>query len=347
MPSFRRLAVALILALASFAAAAAARAQPADLAVTGITLTVDDLDRAVPFYRDALSFTPVDTVEAAGTEVARLVGVFGARMQVVTLRLGQETIALAEFRAPQGRPIPPDARSNDLWFQHIAIVVRDMDQAHEQLESHDVASISTAPQTLPKSIPAAAGISAFYFRDPAGNPLELIHFPPDKGAARWQRATDALFLGIDHTAIATRDTEESLAFYRDQLGFTVAGGSVNFGAEQERLTGVFGARIRITALRPPGGGIGVELLDYQAPRTGRPMPADTRASDLWHVHIRIQTDALDALTQSLLDGGHPFVSPGIVDMDDDAPFTFERGAMARDPSGHALLLTTPPSTSHN
>ena len=147
------------------------RAQPDDLAVTGVTLTVDDLDRAVPFYRDALSFTPVDTVEATGTEVARLVGVFGARMRVVTLRLGQETIALAEFLAPQGRPIPPDSRSNDRWFQHIAIVVRDMDRAYERLREYDVQHISTAPQTLPKSIPAAAGISAFYFRDPTGNPL--------------------------------------------------------------------------------------------------------------------------------------------------------------------------------
>jgi catechol 2,3-dioxygenase-like lactoylglutathione lyase family enzyme len=318
------------------------RAQPDDLAVTGVTLTVDDLDRAIPFYRDALSFTPIDTVDASGPKVARLVGVFGARMRVVTLRLGQETIALAEFLAPQGRPIPPDARSNDRWFQHIAIVVRDMDRAYERLRDHDVAHISAAPQTLPESIPAAAGISAFYFRDPTRNPLELIHFPPDKGADRWQRATDALFLGIDHTAIATADTEASLAFYRDRLGFTVAGGSVNRGIEQERLTGVFGARVRITALRPPGGGIGVELLDYQAPSTGRPTPTDTRANDLWHAHIRARTGDLETVVQSLLDEGRPFVSPGIVDLS-DAPFAFDRGAMVRDPSGHALLLTAPPS----
>lgn len=320
------------------------RAQPNDLAVTGVTLTVDDLDRAVPFYRDALSFTPVDTVDASGPKVARLVGVFGARMRIVRLRLGQETIALAEFLTPPGRPIPPDARSNDLWFQHIAIVVRDMGRAYERLREYGVQHISAAPQTLPASIPAAAGISAFYFRDPTGNPLELIHFPPDKGADRWQRPTDALFLGIDHTAVATADTEASLAFYRDRLGFTVAGGSVNRGLEQERLTGVFGARVRITALRPPGGGIGVELLDYQAPSTGRPMPADTRANDLWHAHIRAQTAGLDRHVAALLNGGHPFVSPGIVDLA-EAPFAFDRGAMVRDPSGHALLLTAPPSES--
>jgi len=319
-------------------------AQADDLAVAGVTLTVDDLDRAVPFYRDALSFLPVDTVETASPRVARLLGVFGARVRTVRLQLGNETIALTEFISPAGRPIPVDSRSNDLWFQHLAIVVRDMTAAYERLRSHNVPFISSAPQTLPESIPEAAGISALYFRDPSGNPLELIHFPPDKGADRWQRPTDSLLLGIDHTAIATAETESSLAFYRDGLGFEVVGRSLNSGSEQERLTGVFGARVRITALRPPGGGIGVELLDYQAPSTGRPMPADTRASDLWHTHIRIQTSDLEAVVQSLFDHGRAFVSPGIVDVT-DTPLTVPHGAMVRDPSGHALLFTAPPSDS--
>lgn len=320
----------------------AVRAQPGDLAVSGVTLTVEDLDRAVPFYRDALSFVPIDTMETSSSSAARLLGVFGARMRVVTLRLGEETLALAEILAPQGRPIPPDSRSNDHWFQHIAIVVRDMEQAYGRLRAQGASPISSSPQTLPESIPAAAGISAFYFRDPTGNPLEIIHFPPGKGAARWHRSTDALFLGIDHTAITVRETGESLAFYRDQLGLEVAGESVNVGAEQERLTGVFGARVRITALRPPGGGIGVELLDYQAPSTGRPIPADTRASDLWHAHVRVRTEALDAVVNRLLRAGRPFVSPGIVDLP-AAPFSVRRAAMVRGPSGHAVLLTGPSS----
>jgi catechol 2,3-dioxygenase-like lactoylglutathione lyase family enzyme len=313
-----------------------------DLSVQGVTITVEDLDRAVPFYRDALSFAPVDTTTWTGPNVGRLVGVFGARMQVVAMRLGDETIRLMEFRSPQGRPIPPDSRSNDLWFQHIAIVVSDMNRAYERVREYDVTHISPRPQTLPESIPAAAGISAFYFQDPTGNALELIHYPPDKGRDRWHRETEALFLGIDHTAIATADTEESLAFYRDRLGFEVAGESVNFGPEQERLTGVFGARVRITALRPPGGGIGIELLDYQAPSTGRPLPPDTKANDLWHGHVEARTQSPDALVQRLLDEGRPFVSPGLVDVSTSS-LSLGAGAMVRGPSGHAVLLTTPVS----
>jgi len=51
--------------------------------------------------------------------------------------------------------------------------------------------------------------------------LEVLHFPAGKGAKKWQKPSDRLFLGIDHTAIAVSDTERSLQFYRDQLGFNL------------------------------------------------------------------------------------------------------------------------------
>src|SRR5439155_656512 len=82
---------------------------------------------------------------------------------------------------------------------------------------------------------------------PDGHALEVLWFPPGKGAAKWQRR-DALFLGIDHTAIVVGDTARSLACYRDALGLVVAGESENWGPEQERLNNVAGARLRITTL---------------------------------------------------------------------------------------------------
>ena len=63
-----------------------------------------------------------------------------------------------------------------------------------------------------------------------------------KGDPRWQHK-DKLFLGIDHTAIVVKDTEESLKFYRDTLGMKVVGESENYDTEQERLNNVFGARL--------------------------------------------------------------------------------------------------------
>jgi catechol 2,3-dioxygenase-like lactoylglutathione lyase family enzyme len=182
-----------------------------------------------------------------------------------------------------GRPIPADSRSNDRWFQHLAIVVSDIDLAYAIVLREGAAPISTGPQELPAWNPKAGGIRAVYFRDPDGHPLELIQFPPGKGDPRWQDR-DRLFLGIDHSAIAVRDTNASVAFYRDRLGLYIAGRSENLGVEQKRLSAVSGAHVRITTLRASSGP-GVELLHYLTPTDGRPMPVDTTADDLWAEEI--------------------------------------------------------------
>jgi catechol 2,3-dioxygenase-like lactoylglutathione lyase family enzyme len=128
-----------------------------------------------------------------------------------------------------------------------------MERAYQHLQAHGVEAASIGPQRLPDWNPNAGGIEAYYFRDPDGHTLEILRFPPGKGAAKWHRPTERLFLGIDHTAIVVGDTERSLAFYRDLLGFRVVGESLNHGPEQERLNNVFGARLLITSLGAPEG----------------------------------------------------------------------------------------------
>jgi catechol 2,3-dioxygenase-like lactoylglutathione lyase family enzyme len=245
-----------------------AHGAPAADAVDHIVIPVSRLDRAVAFYTGALSFVAGEP-EAS----SRLV-----------LHLGKEKIELMQ-RA--GRPIPADSCSNDLWFQHLAIVVSDIDKAYAVVLRAGALPISKRPQLLPAWNRDASGIRGAYFRDPDGHPLELIQFPPDKGEPRWQEK-DRLFLGIDHSAIAASDTDQSVAFYRDRLGLRIAGTSDNWGVEQQRLSAVPGAHLRITTLRASSGP-GVELLQYLMPTDGRPMPVDTTADDLWAEEIVLRT----------------------------------------------------------
>jgi catechol 2,3-dioxygenase-like lactoylglutathione lyase family enzyme len=225
----------------------------------------------------------------------------------------------------------------------VAIVARDMDAAYRWLREHKVRHVSTGPQTLPAWNRAAAGIRAFYFADPDGHTLEIIWFPQGKGDPRWQRSSgavagtpQALFLGIDHTAIGVQETEASLRLYRDRLGLRVAGGSENYGTEQEHLNNVFGAHLRITTLRAAKGP-GIEFLEYLSPRDGRPVPSDLRANDLlhWQTTLRVR-DAGAALAAST-EAAARQVSPGIVTLA-DGPLAKGRAAMVRDPDGHALLI---------
>jgi catechol 2,3-dioxygenase-like lactoylglutathione lyase family enzyme len=294
--------------------------------VSTIGLTVGDLNREVHFYTNTLPFELVSISDRVGREQDALLGLKNTKLRVATLRLGEEQISLTEHLGRKGQPIPPESRSFDRWFQHIAIVVRDMDAAYARLLSHKVTHVSTAPQTLPDWNKEAGGIKAFYFRDPEDHVLEIIWFPPGKGDPRWQQSSDKLFLGIDHTAIVIGDTDTSLAFYRDQLGFRVVGGAHNYGTEQEHLNQVFGARLRITALKATRGP-GIELLEYIAPPGGRPLPANAQANDLIFWNTQLVADDLPNIVTMLRAGGGTFVST-----------PRSTAQIVRDPDGHALQL---------
>ncbi len=323
------LAAALVLALAATSASAKI------LALDAVSIPVSDLDRSIAFYTGVLDFTKVSEVEVAGEEFERSFGVFGMRARIARLRLGDESLELIQFLAPEGRPYPEDARSNDRSFQHVAIIVSDMAKAYARLREHNVRHASSGPQRLPDWNPNAGGIEAFYFKDPDGHPLEILHFPEGKGAAKWH-AKDRLFLGIDHTAIVIGDTGASAAFYGAALGMTKAGESENYGTEQAHLNNVFGARLHITAMRPPAGP-GVEFLEYLAPRTGRKAAADRQANDLVAVTTVLVSDNAAGDAAALEKAGYGDVSSGAVDIHDRA-VGYAKAATVQDPDGHFIRL---------
>lgn len=328
-----------VLSAVPLAAQAPASARDAVVAeaVPVVGFTVSEMDRALAFYTGTLPFTVEADTEVAGRSWERLTGLFGVRLRIVRLRLGDERLELTEYLAAStpGRPAPVDSRSNDRWFQHVAIIVSDMDSAYALLRAHRVRSASTAPQLLPKSIPGAAGIRAFYFKDPDGHPLEILRFPPDKGDPRWHHG-DGLFLGIDHTAIVVANTRRSLSFYRDLLGLRVAGESRNQGDEQAHLNNVEGASLHITGLRSPAGP-GVELLEYLAPRDGRPIASDERSDDLVHWQTTVLVGDLDRLMARLDSAGVSRVSRG-VSVVTERNLGLVRGVLVRDPDGHVVQL---------
>jgi catechol 2,3-dioxygenase-like lactoylglutathione lyase family enzyme len=305
-------------------------------AVDAVNMTVSDVDRAADFYSRVLHFRKISATEVAGEDYEHLEGVFGLRMRVVRMQLGDEQIELTEYLAPKGRPIPADARNNDRSFQHIAIIVSDMDKAYAWLRENKVEHASSGPQRLPEWNKNAAGIRAFYFKDPDGHPLEILQFPPDKGLTKWHRTPEELFLGIDHTAIVVDDTEASLKFYQNLLGMQVLGQSENYGTEQEHLNNVFGAHLRITSLRAAAG-LGIELLEYLSPRNGRPFPDDEHANDLVHRQTVLLTNNVDQAAHDLTSAKVDLVSSGLV-ANQNEQLGFKSAMIVRDPDGHAVEI---------
>jgi catechol 2,3-dioxygenase-like lactoylglutathione lyase family enzyme len=266
-----------------------------------ISRVVADLARAEAFYTGALGFRTITRRPVKGAVLGA-----GPGTELV-MQLGAQEIALVRFDSP-GLPYPEASRAEDLCFQHLAIVVSDMDAAYAHLSPHPWWRPITEgpPVQLP---PSNGAVRAFKFRDPDGHPLELIWFP-----GGWRGQSGAVFLGIDHSALSVTSTGKSVYFYR-QLGLRVSARSINQGPAQARLDGLPGARVRIVGLRPNDpDSAGLELLGYRPP--GRLFPR--------HAANDIVTDWVT------------FATPRA---------TVPRAL--RDPDGHLLLLTPePPPAPH-
>jgi catechol 2,3-dioxygenase-like lactoylglutathione lyase family enzyme len=305
--------------------------------IRAIGLTVTNCDRSLNFYQEALGFELITDITVEGEDYSDLEGLTEAKIRIITLQLGDELIELMEYLNITGKPIPKDSQSNDIWFQHLAIVVSDMDRAYAQVCSFPIEPISVAPQTILPGNEASGGVRAFKFKDPDGHDLELIWFPADKGQDKWHQNTNRLFLGIDHSAIAVSNTEQSLHFYRDLLGMQVDSRSLNWRATQTRLDNLPGAKVQITALRPAQGGLGIELLDYLVPGKGRPIPSDWKSCDIAHMQIEFVVNDIEQAVEILRQDGVQFVSSRIVKFTDSGS-PYRKGCLVKDPDGHAILL---------
>ncbi|WP_158807740.1 VOC family protein [Beijerinckia sp. L45] len=294
-----------------------------------IAMVVGNLDAAEAFFADAFSFEFVER-KAEDAGLATLLGVPDTRIRQTVMRLGAQEIGLLAFDPP-GRAYPLDSTSTDLWFQHFAIIVSDMDAAYRRLQAAGrFSAISDGPQVLP---PVSGSVAAYKFRDSEGHPLELLAFPAGTGPAYWQeKASGALFLGIDHSAVSVSDTERSIAFYRDVLGLTLGEQTENIGPEQARMDGVPNAAVTVTGLNPVHAPSHVELLGYKV-GARRPVAFDTRADDIAASMFVMETEALTSLVDRLIAAKARFISPGIVTLTDGV-----QAIAILDPDGHRVMV---------
>lgn len=304
--------------------------------IARIGLTTADLDRAEAFYRDVFGFERVSRGACRGPAFAALMDVRAADARVAVLRLGRQEISLLAFAAP-GRPYPAERAADDPWFQHMAIVVSDMQAAYAALRTHQgwTPISRDGPQRLPAS---SGGVAAFKFRDPEGHPLELLEFPPGVVPPAWQAPDDPLqasrvFRGIDHSAIVVKNSTRSLDFYRVLLGFAPHATGLNRGPEQQSLDAVDAPLVEVTALRlPTAPPPHLELLCYREPRRAWP-PLSLHGTDVAATRLELEVADVPALTATLAAAGVEFVSPPAVSLADG-----RAAALVVDPDGHHVLL---------
>jgi catechol 2,3-dioxygenase-like lactoylglutathione lyase family enzyme len=225
------------------------------MALTRISLVSQNPQALAAFYQNALGFSRIENTS--------------------TLRLlyGDSEIEILAA-GPAGRAMPAGLASNDLIFQHFAMLVSDIDAACEKLNAHgNFSSISTdGPVQLPAS---SGGAIAFKFRDSDGHPLEFLQpLTPCKPR-------------IDHAAIVVANSQASINFYA-AFGLTPHGGSLNAGPEQAVLDGLNEPIVTVTRLTGQGSPLALELLCYHQP-AGAPPPPGKTSQDVWSTRLIFST----------------------------------------------------------
>jgi catechol 2,3-dioxygenase-like lactoylglutathione lyase family enzyme len=293
-------------------------------ALVGFGMNSPNARRLVSFYEQALGARVQRRARWDPHRFVRWAGIRGGAESTL-LRVGESAIELFEFDHP-GRPYPQELSPFDTRFQHLGIVVSDMQAAVEHLaQTAGWTAISEGPQRLPN---AAGGVTAFKFRDPDGHPLEFLQFAAGNTPPHWRDTTSsAVHLGIDHSALSVADASRSVHYY-ESLGLTVSNRSLNQGIEQERLDGVTAPRVDVIALAPPRPTPHVELLHYHT--TVRPLHDVPAGNDDAAIRLIFTAGHAGADATDAKDPGDPG-DPGEPNEPGDA--------LIQDPDGHFLQLT--------
>jgi len=141
-------------------------------------------------------------------------------------------------------------------------------------------------------------------------------------------------LAADHTGITVSNLEQSLAFWRDVLGFELSHRTHQAEELASEITGVAGAEIALAVLKAPGGHK-IELLEYNKPADKR-TDIDLRPCDVGHIHIALAVDDLNAVLNSIAASGWKAAgSPQILKT---GPNAGKEVIYMRDPDGTTIEL---------
>jgi len=163
-----------------------------------VGITVKYLDASIRFYHDVLGLDfvnePSPWFDAPGLGPA--VGVPGAALRQVSLMLGDTTLELLQYRAPESETARP-LLSNNIGASHVAFLVDDIYATKADLEAKGITFYSDV-NVVDDGV--LAGWRWVYFEDPDGYPLELVEVAYYNAEER--RVGIAAYLEATHSSTA-------------------------------------------------------------------------------------------------------------------------------------------------
>jgi glyoxylase I family protein len=101
-----------------------------------VSRTVANLERSLSFYRDLLGLRVVSEEELEGPDLDKVVGLTDARLRVIELSLGGDSLLeLIEYQSPIAQALPDTASPADVGANHIALLVDDLAAVYAALSA--------------------------------------------------------------------------------------------------------------------------------------------------------------------------------------------------------------------
>jgi catechol 2,3-dioxygenase-like lactoylglutathione lyase family enzyme len=326
----------LVIVAMAFLAAAPLRAQAPPPAAAGDVVGVGnfahivaDLDRSLGFYRDVLGLAVSNTIPFAPNDAVATFGhTEGGQSRVAVLKVPGLAmgVELIEYKDIERRPQHP--RFVDPGAANLALRVRDLDGLFPKIQKYPGVTVLTAGGK-PVTIKTPNGVlHAVFVQDPDGFVVEMLDVPNPPADA----APGSVIAGSAFEA-TVRDSEQTVKFYNDLLGFDLKlGAAFNDNQEMASTAGAPGASFRQSTARIPGTAVPFTLIEFKnIPRK----ELEGRTQDPGTTVLQLIVRDVTALTAKLKAAGVTIVTTGGVPVQVSPAL---RIAIVRDPNNMLLEL---------
>lgn len=260
---------------------------------------VTNLDKSIEFYRDVLGLELPGGAQPFGAkpEIMQLGNTIGAQNRIAVLKVPGSTLGveLIEYKDIDRKPAHP--RFQDPGAANLTLRVRDIDAVMARVKSAGAKVLTAAGG------PVAIGTASrnVFLQDPDGFVVEVAQPVPQPEAG----ASNLMGAGFETTVM---DTEQTVKFYRDLLGFQLrVGDAFNNNKLMAETAGTPGAQFRQSSGQIPGSTVRITFIEFKDIDR---KPLHTRLQDPGTALLQLRVQDVDALVKKLKAGGAEIISAG-------------------------------------
>jgi catechol 2,3-dioxygenase-like lactoylglutathione lyase family enzyme len=320
---FKRIAT---IAIGTACALSAQTTAPDVAGVGNFSHIVSNLDKSIEFYRDVLGLelTAPPAPFSPNPAIMKLGNTIGAQSHIAVMKIPGAGIGLEliDYKDIDRKPAHP--RFQDPGAGNLAILVKDIDVVADRLKKAGAHVLTAAG--VPVDIQGRE--KGFFVQDPDGFIVEVTQLTPLPPEAA--NSTGNVFDASVEVTIA--DTDQTVKFYRDVLGFQLrVNDAFNGNKLMADTAGTPGAQFRQSSGNIPGTAVRVTFIEFKGIDR---KPLQTRVQDPGTAILQLRVRDVDDAVKKLKAGGATVISTG------GEPVTLgtRKLAIVRDPNNLFLEL---------